>query len=40
MNTRYGEFFDLLACRSIYKGEAKPKRKRKIWSLDDFLKLR
>jgi len=38
MNSRYGEFMDLLACLSISHG-AKPKKK-KIWTFDEFLNLR
>ena len=38
MNTRYGEFMDLLACMSISNG-AKQKKK-KIWTFDEFLALK
>lgn len=40
LRTIYGEFMDLLACQSIYDGTAKEKKKKKIWSLDQFLALR
>jgi hypothetical protein len=39
LNSRYGEFMDLLACLSILHG-AKPKKKKKIWTFDEFLNLR
>ena len=39
MNTRYGEFMDLLACMFISTG-AKQKKKKKIWTFDEFLNLR
>lgn len=38
--TPYGEFFDLLACDDISKGRAKPKRKKKKLSFDEFIALK
>lgn len=40
LSTPYGLFMDLLACQSVFKGEAKLKREKKVWTLDEFLKLR
>lgn len=39
MSTRYGEFMDLMACLSISNG-AKPKKKKRRWTFDEFLALR
>lgn len=38
MNTRYGEFKDLLSCLAVYNGAAKEKKKK--ISFDDALLLR
>lgn len=40
LSTPYGEFFDLLDCDAISKGQAKPKRKKKKLSFDEFINLR
>jgi len=40
LNTRYGEYLDLLDCSAIYEGQAVQKKDKQIISLDEFLKLR
>ena len=40
MNTRYGEFLDMIACMAIYSGNAKPKRKARNMDIFEALALR
>jgi hypothetical protein len=40
LRTTYGEFFDLLACDSISKGDSKQKLRPEQMAFDDFVALR
>lgn len=42
MLTRYGELMDMIACLSIYSGNAKQKKtaRKRNWSIDEALALR
>jgi hypothetical protein len=39
MNTRYGEFLDLLSCQAIESGSAKQKPPKKTWDIFEALSL-
>jgi hypothetical protein len=40
LNTKYGEFMDLISCRSIENGSAKQKPPKKKWSIFEALSLK
>lgn len=40
MVTRYGEMGDMISCFAIFRGNAKPKRKKRTLSFEEALKLR
>lgn len=40
MCTRYGEMLDMISCFAIYNGQAKEKRKKKVFSFDEAIALR
>jgi len=40
LTCRYGQMLDLIACLSIYNGTAEPKRKKKVYTFDEAIKLR